>query len=134
MSNVKQISIKGLMTFDASPGTMIDGIWNDLLHLSGTWADASRVRTDEALRLLGQLSLPTIGVSIKWTGQQMVDNNHGGQMTMMSYEISGAEAWSWDSVKAMVDTLRFVGVVLEGQATDVDNPQDQMMVLEGKVV
>lgn len=127
MSNVKQITIKGEMTFDASPGEMIDGIWNDLSDLSAV--ARSSTRTDEALRLLGQISLPTNGLRINWTGQRMVENNHGGQMTMMAFEITGAEAWSWGAVEAAVKVLRFVGVVHEGEVVDVDNPQDRMMVL-----
>lgn len=122
MSNVKQVRIRGQMTFDASPGEMKDGVWHDLMHLLGTPAGAAnRVRQDEALRLLGQIALPTIGLQIKWTGQQMVPNNHGGQMAMMAYEISGEEAWSWDALDSVVKTLGFVGTVEAAQARDVEN-------------
>ena len=118
MSNIKQIDIAGRMTFDASPGEMKDGIWHDLANLSAV--ARSSTRTDEALRLLGQIGLPTIGLTITWKGQEMVENNHGGQMAMMGFSITGQEAWSWDALRKLVETLNFVGQVEFASARDFE--------------
>ena len=117
MSNVKQIHIVGRMTFDASPGELVDGVWTG----EPVGYTAARKKQDAALRLLGQISLPTIGLDIVWGKSEAVENDRGGRMTLVEYEITGSEAYSWKALESIVQTLRAVGAGVWSRARDLED-------------
>jgi hypothetical protein len=107
MANIHAVQIKGFMAFDANE-------------------DA------DALKLIGKLALPTIGISIFFfpDDEFSVKNDFGGQTAMIPYSICGREAWSADAIKSMVATLNNAGVVYFARQRDMDNETDWRWVKE----
>ncbi len=105
MANVKLVIIRGTMTFNASN------------------ADGSSDRPNQnALALLGQLSLPTFGLKIKFGATPvMVPNKCGGKTAMFNYEITGKEAVATAGLQAMLRDLKQVGIVLAATSMDIEN-------------
>lgn len=117
MSNVKEVRIRGEMTFDAFP-----------LGTDGGDAGA-RVIHERIVGLLGWLNMPTFGLRIVWSrgvpgGMRFIPNERGGATAMYRYTISGSEAVSWEALADMVALLSKVGEVHQAQARDIENDGD----------
>lgn len=96
MANVHEVEIKGAMAFDANGD-------------------------NEVLKLLGWLSLPTIGFKIEFGNYFYVDNSHGGKTCLYNYEITGKEAVNSGAIRADVVTLARAGIVRTASYRDVEN-------------
>lgn len=71
MSNVKEVFIEGWMPFDAN-------------------------NNHELIYLLGQISLPSIGFKLSYSGKtKMIPQENGGQYCFYEFSITGQEAVSW---------------------------------------
>lgn len=123
MSNIKSIRIDGMMTFDVHPVVL-------RRQDSGAYKAFSAGYTpdEEVLRMLGQLSLPSIGFKVEWSSEFYVDNDHNGRTCFYNYVISGREAVSDDWINRLVQALRRVGIVREARSFDVENPTSKAVV------
>lgn len=85
MSNVKAVSIEGIMPFDAGGN-------RDLISV------------------IGSIHLPGFGLSLEYGHTTtMVPNEHGGQTTMYPYRLHGQEAISWGFLDRFTDLIKKVG-------------------------
>jgi hypothetical protein len=76
----------------------------------------------EMARILAQLNTPTIGLRIKWIGQNgWKPNEHGGVTAMYRFEIRGEEAVSFGYVARVGEIVRACGgVVTHLHAIDLE--------------
>lgn len=101
MPNVKEVQISGWLPFDAGATEDVEA---QAEGRSGSGA------SDELLKMLGQISLPTIGIKVEYTGaERMVPNRWGGQTAMVRFELSGQEAVSADFIRHFVGLVTKVG-------------------------
>lgn len=96
MSNIKQVDIKGWLP-------MVTG---DV----------------EVLQWLGRLHTPLQGLKFRWTGQQLsLQNRSGGCTFFYEYHITGAEGYSWEGIKELVQIFNKTGPVKQCLVRDIEN-------------
>lgn len=98
MSNIKQVSIKGQMPFNI-------------------------YENDEAVKLLGILNSPSIGIKIEYGAHFSMPSKHNtGVTTYYNFTIGGQEAVQWKTLKHWVSILEDAGCVLSTmEAKDIEN-------------
>ena len=85
MSNVKTIEIEGTMPSDAGGD-------------------------DDLLRMLGMISLPSMGINITYSnGTAVVPNGRGGRVTMHRFRLHGQEAMAYSFIDLFIDRVKHVG-------------------------
>jgi len=99
MSNVKEIQVQGTIPFDA--------------HQHG----------DGWKGWLAEMNTPVFGFRILYLGEPvMVPNNHRGATATYQFNISGAEAVSWDALKDLVSCVKIAGGSIQSaKARDIEN-------------
>lgn len=97
MSNVKRVTIVGVLPFDCDQDHTIKG-----------W--------------LATMNTPTFGLRITWGNEpKMVANEHGGQTAMYPFAIQGDEAVSYDALDTLVKAIKRLGTITENTVKDLEN-------------
>lgn len=113
MANIKRVTAKGWLTFDAS-------VFEPALGRREICVRGEDNRRG-LLELLGQMALPTFGLKMRFLpGEVDMLNIHGGKTALVQYEIEGYEAVSWGWLENLEILLRMCGVVNSWTAEDVE--------------
>jgi hypothetical protein len=81
-------------------------------------------RHENALSHLGWLSLPDIGLKIKWERDLVEDAGEGRRKHVTPFMISGVEGVSEDYIIEMIRDLRKTAEIEVITVFDIDAPQD----------
>ena len=84
MANIKRVLINGELPFDAGGD-------------------------QELLQVLGQLSLPSMGLKVEWGGHRSQPNEHGGKTAMYRFTLKGDEAVRDSYLTRFVDLVHRAG-------------------------
>jgi len=96
MANVHEVDIKGALAFDANGD-------------------------DKVLKLLGWLSLPSVGFKLEWSNEFRVPNHHGGETTFTRFAIYGSEAASSAAILQDLEILQRAGTIYSASYKDIEN-------------
>lgn len=110
MSNVKKVSIKGYMPFDANNNN------------------------PNMLRILGQLNLPSLGIRINYNSNnmKMIPNPEtNGKYMYYGFEISGQEAVSNEYLYSLISIFRENKCfIISAEAKDIEAQENIILMYE----
>jgi hypothetical protein len=85
------------------------------------WNWASDLPDSEAAVFAGLFFNPVIGVDLEQQDIGYVDNDWGGQTSMVRVQITGMEALAWPILDRLASALASVGTVSRARAVDPDD-------------